>query len=223
MKHIDQTLIKLLIVDNQEISLTGLCAIFKKSKKVNVVARTKNYDCMLSLAIESKPHVIIIDINAEHQGEIFSNMSEVRKHLPSIEVIALVHSYEEELVIKMLETGIKGCLLKMTSEEELLMALSFVVDHQNYLCADISNNLFGIVKENTLRVLCQKDKLLFSKREEDIILLICNESCNREIAQKLNLSIRTVEGYREKILEKMDVRNTAGIVIYAIKNKIYSL
>ena len=223
MKHTYQTLIKLLIVDNQEISLTGLCAIFKKSQKVNVVARTKNYDCMLSLAIESKPHVIIMDVNTEHQGEILSIIREVRKNLPSVEVIALVHSYEEELVIKMLEIGIKGCLLKMTNEEELLMALSFVVDHQNYLCADISNNLFGIVKENTLRLLYQENKLLFSKREKDIILLICNESCNREIAQKLNLSVRTIEGYREKILEKMNVKNTAGIVIYAIKNKIYSL
>ena len=63
----------------------------------------------------------------------------------------------------------------------------------------------------------------FSQREMDVIQLICEEMTNKEIADRLNLSIRTIEGYRDRILEKMGARNSAGIVIYAIRNNIYAI
>ena len=69
----------------------------------------------------------------------------------------------------------------------------------------------------------KKPKVEFTEKEIEVIRLICEQLLNKEIAEKLNLSIRTIEGYREKIQEKMNVRNSAGIAVYAIKNGIYHI
>ena len=79
----------------------------------------------------------------------------------------------------------------------------------------ISNSKFNPYKKTP--------KPQFTERELEVIKLICDQLSNKEIAERLNLSIRTIEGYREKILEKMDVHNTAGIVVYAIKTSIYQI
>jgi DNA-binding NarL/FixJ family response regulator len=143
---------------------------------------------------------------------------------PNIGIIALSMIDEETLIIDMMEAGAKGYLLKNAHKNEIVEAIKAVNDHHIYYCDGTSAKLS--------RMIAKSDKIPFNKKssrpdlsqkEIDIILLLCEEMTNKEIADRLGLSIRTIEGYRDKILEKVGARNSAGIVIYAIRNKIYAI
>ena len=128
---------------------------------------------------------------------------------------------EEDLIIDMLEAGAKGYLLKNASKEEIIAAVKCVHKDQPYYCRDTTNKLAQMIAKSNFNPYKKTIKPEFSEKEISIIKLICEEYLNKEIANKLNLSKRTVEGYREKILEKIEAKNTAGIVVFAMKNKIY--
>jgi DNA-binding NarL/FixJ family response regulator len=210
-----------LIFDSQEISLTGLCTIFKSYKGAAITGNIIGYSDIVAIAKETNPAIIVADISTEKAEETIAALLEIKNSMPHVEIMTLMSFFEESVVIRMLEFGIKGCLLKSSKKEEFIAALDELKMHQTYLCSTTSKNLFASVKESVTNYSVQEKREQFSTREIHIIILICKEFGNKEIADKLNLSVRTVEGYREKILEKIKARNTAGIVVYAIKNGYY--
>ena len=94
---------------------------------------------------------------------------------------------------------------------------------ETYFCKHTSAKLVHLIAESRYNPYKDADKLAFTDKEIEIIQLICKEFSNKEIGTQLNLSVRTIEGYRERLQEKMKARNAAGIVVYAIKNGIYKI
>jgi DNA-binding NarL/FixJ family response regulator len=121
----------------------------------------------------------------------------------------------------MLEAGAKGYLLKNAHKNEIVNAVETVFKKQTYYCNHTSRKLTRLIAESNFNPNRRSLQPDFSERELNVIRFVCQEMSNKEIAEKIGLSVRTVEGYRERIQEKINAKNTAGIVVYAIKNRIY--
>jgi DNA-binding NarL/FixJ family response regulator len=146
----------------------------------------------------------------------------VRKD-PDINIVALSMFDEDTLIMEMLEAGAKGYLLKNAHKEEIIDAIQHVSVGSNYYCKQTSEKLIRLIAKSPYNPYKKSDRLHFTVREIQIIKLICEQYANKEIASMLGLSVRTIEGHRDKIQEKMEVNNTAGIVVHAIKTGIYQI
>lgn len=214
--------IRIVIADDHEIFRDGFKLMMKKQSEIEIVAEAENGRELLELTHQHLPDVVVTDIKMPLMDGIEAAKQIKAKH-PEIEIVALSMFDEENLVIDMLEAGARGYLLKNTHKEEVVQAVTAVYKKETYFCKQTSIKLAQMIAKSKFTPFKPVKKPGFNDRELEIIRLICQEFSNKEIANKLNMSIRTVEGYREKILEKIDAKNVAGLVVYAIKNNIYNV
>ena len=214
--------IRVILADDHEIFRDGFQIMLKKQNDVELIAEAENGRELIELTTTLNPDVVITDIKMPIMDGIEATKTLVQR-FPEIGVIALSMFDEDNLVVDMLEAGAKGYLIKNASKNEILDAIRIVHDNGTYYCHHTSNKLAQMIAKSKFNPYKKVKSIEFTSREIEIIKLICAEHSNKEMAGELNLSVRTVEGYRDRILEKMDVRNTAGIVVYAIKHGIFKV
>lgn len=214
--------ISILLADDHEIFRDGFRIMLKKQSKVHLVGEAENGKELIDLTRSLQPDVIITDIKMPIMDGIEATKILAEKY-PHIGIIALTMFDDDNLIIDMLEAGARGYLIKNATKQEILEAIKTVYENGTYYCHHTTNKLAQMIAVSKFNPFKKEIKVVFSERETEIIRLICAEYSNKEIASQLNLSVRTVEGHREKIEEKMNVRNTAGIVVYAIKHGIFHL
>jgi DNA-binding NarL/FixJ family response regulator len=162
------------------------------------------------------PDVILLDIQMPEMDGMEAQ-KRIRELYPQQKVIILTMDDDEQVVLHMIAEGVNGYLLKNADPEELETALEKVLKNGFYFPDGFSQLLLkGTRKGNSFL----PNEPEFTEREKEVLELICSELTTPEIAEKLNLSARTVDGYRQRLLEKSGARNTAGLVIYALKNKL---
>ena len=220
MKH--YTPISILIADDHEIFRDGFRTMVKKFPELKLIGEAENGRDLVTLAQQLNPDVILTDIKMPKMDGVEATR-ELVGNKPGINIIALSMFDEDNLIIDMLEAGAKGYLLKNANKEEIIQAIRAVNNDKNYYCKNTSEKLLQLIAKSKFNPYKKLVKPHFSEKEITVIGLVCDQYSNKEIAEKLNLSIRTIEGYRERIEEKMEVHNTAGIVVYAIKNGIYKI
>jgi len=213
--------IKIIIADDHEIFRDGLKLMLSKYPEIIILGEACNGKELIQLTLELQPDVVVTDIKMPVMDGIEA-VKKLQEQFPHIGVIALSMFDEDDLIIDMLEAGAKGYLLKNSDKHEIIEAIKTVYQQNPYYCKSTSNKLVKMIARSTFNPYARKDKVEFSDREKQIIALICEENTNKEIGEKIFISTRTVEGHRQKIMEKMDVKNTVGLVIYAIRNKIYT-
>ncbi len=213
--------IKVVIADDHEIFRDGLKLMLQKQKDITVVGEATDGKELIELVKLTLPDVIITDVKMPNMDGANATIY-LTEHYPSIGIIALTMFDEEELIIDMLEAGAKGYLLKNADKSEIIEAVHTVANNQPHYCRLTSHKLASMVAKSKFQSRLNKQKLEFSEREKEIIIFICEGLTNKEIGEKIFLSVRTVEGLRQKIIEKMNVKNTAGIIIYAIKEHLYN-
>ncbi len=214
--------INIILADDHEIFRDGFRVMLNKIPSINLIGEASNGNELIRISRELKPDVIITDIKMPVMDGIEATR-QLTKEFPVIGIIALSMFDEENLIIDMLKAGAKGYLLKNAQKEEIISAVETVYKDETYYCKNTSNRLAQMIANSSYNPYKKIIKPEFTEKEISIIQFICQEYSNKEIADKLNLSKRTVEGYREKILEKIHAKNTAGIVVYAIKNKIFQM
>jgi DNA-binding NarL/FixJ family response regulator len=213
--------IKVIIADDHEIFRDGLKLMLQKQPDIELLAEAEDGKELIDKVAELKPHVVITDVKMPRMDGA-SATRYLTENYPDIGIIALTMFDEEEQIIEMLESGAKGYLLKNADKNEIKDAIQSVYEQTPYYCKHTSHRLAQLVAKSKFNPYRQKPRLEFSDREKMIITYICDGITSKEIAEKIFLSARTVEGLRMKIMEKMNVKNTAGIIIYAIKNGHYS-
>ena len=218
----DAEIINVMIADDHEIFRDGLKLILKKQDKVQLIGEADNGRSLVELCKQKTPDVILTDIMMPALDGIQATKILVKTY-PDISIIALSMFNEENLIVDMLEAGAKGYLLKNADKEEIREAIQSVFRNIPYYCRSTTTKLARLIARSKYQISGRSGKLFFSEKEIQIIELICQELTNKEISEKLFMSTRTVEGYRLKILEKMEVKSTAGLVIYAIKTGLYKL
>jgi DNA-binding NarL/FixJ family response regulator len=142
----------------------------------------------------------------------------ISSRFPRIGIICLSMHDEDDLILEMLEAGAKGYLLKNADKDEVLDAIHAVYNGDPYYCRSTNAKLARLIAKNKYHSFTRTEKPEFNEKELEVIQLICQEFTNKEIGEKLFLSVRTVEGYRLRILEKMQVKNSVGLVVYAIQH-----
>ena len=214
--------IRIVIADDHEIFRDGFKMMLKKQDQLEVIAEAENGKELVQIVQAHQPDVIITDIKMPFMDGIDAT-KQIKQLYPYIEIIALSMFDEESLIIDMLEAGAKGYLLKNTNKDEVIQAVKAVYKQETYYCHNTSHKLAKMIAKSRFNPFEKLGKPYFNDKEIEIIKLLCQEFSTKEIAVQLDLSTRTIEGYREKILEKIQAKNIAGIVIYAIKNGIYKV
>jgi len=197
--------------------------MLKKQPSVELIGEASNGEELIEITRKLKPDVVVTDIKMPKVDGLQATKI-LSGEFPGIGIIALSMIDEETLIFDMMEAGAKGYLLKNAHKTEIIEAIKAVNEGQPYYCNGTSAKL--------TRMIAKSDKIPFNKKssrpelsqkEIEVIFLICQEKTNKEIADHLNLSIRTIEGYRDRIFEKIGAKNSAGVVVYAIRNKIYTI
>lgn len=215
-------MIRIVLADDHELIVKGFQLMLSRQSDIEMVADAANGRDLVEAVKKHQPDIVVADIQMPVMDGIQACRAIKEEH-PHIEVIALSTFGDDHYVIDMLEAGARGYLLKNTSKPELLEAIKSVYEGDMYFSKNISNNFLRLISKSSYNPFKEKKKVEFNEREMEVITLMCQELSNKEIADKMDLSIRTIEGYRERIFEKTGARNIAGVVIYAIKNGLYRI
>lgn len=211
--------IRLIIADDHEIFRDGLSLMLSKQPDMQLAGQAANGRELVSLVNELNPDVVLTDVKMPLMDGIEATRFLLTQK-PELRIIALSMFDEENLIVDMLEAGARGYLLKNADKQEILDAIHSVYDNRPYYCHHTSSRLASLISKSKFNPYKRKEPPVFTDREIEIIRLICQQLTAQEIADRVFLSKRTVEGHRTRILEKMNVKNTAGVVIYALKHRI---
>lgn len=209
--------LKIAIADDHVIIREGFKAILKLLDNVSEVFETSNGAELIEIVKTKKPDLVFTDINMP-MVDGFEATREIINVDSKVKVIALTSYDNIEYINKMLELGVAGYMLKDAEYNEVREAIEIVMNDKPYF----SNKILVILTNNTVSRQNQKKIAEFTKRETDVLHLLCNGSSKKQIAEKLFISERTVEKYKEKMMDKTYTKSTVNLVIYAIKNNIIS-
>lgn len=215
-------MIKVVIGDDHELYRDGLQLLLSRLDGVQLTGQATNGEELIDIVGKLRPDIVLTDIKMPVKDGIEAT-KHITEHYPDTGVIALTMYEDEEQIIEMLEAGAMGYLVKNAAKEEMEAAIHAVYNKQNYYCNQTTLKITKMVARSRFNPYKQRQKVFFKDTELEIIKLICEGLTSKEIASRINLSYRTVEGYRTRILEKMEVHNTASIIIYAIKNQLVNM
>jgi DNA-binding NarL/FixJ family response regulator len=215
------TTIRLVIADDHEIFRDGLALMLSKQDAVVLTGQPADGAELPRLVAYNRPDIVLTDIKMPRLGGIAAAKILLQR-FPDLKIIALSMFDEEALIVEMLEAGAKGYLLKNADKKEILEAILTVNEGNIFYCKHTTAKLATLIVRSKLDFHKKFQEPLFTEREKEVIRLICRQHTAQEIGDLLYLSKRTVEGYRTRILEKMEVKNTAGVVIFALKHHLIS-
>lgn len=209
---------KVVIADDYPLFLEGIRLMLNNEPNLHIVAEAVNGEALVRCVDEHLPDIVITDIEMPMMNGIEATAIIREKH-PGIGIIALTMFNDNHLIVDMMEAGANGYLVKSTAKEIVLDAIATVRKGLNYFSNETSMQLFKKLAKSKLQR--EQEAALFTEKEVEIIRLICEQYASKEIATLTNLSKRTVDKYRDHIMEKTGSTNLAGVVIYAIRHGMY--
>ncbi|MCW3109635.1 MAG: two component transcriptional regulator, LuxR family [Segetibacter sp.] len=215
----ENKVITVAIADDHKIFRDGLRILFKKEGNIELVGEAANGKELLEIVKKTRPDIVITDIVMPEMNGITA-VKQILELYPETGIIGLSMVDDDDLLIEIFEAGALGYLLKNAEKEEILEAINCVINGVPYYSSSISGHLIKLISESKFNPYKGKKVEVFNDIEQQIVSLICQEKTSKEIGEILHYSIRTIEWYRVRIMEKMQVKTTTGIVIYAIKNKL---
>lgn len=208
--------IKIAIVDDHTLFRNGVAALMAEFNELEVVFEAENGSQMQQMLLKPPPpQVILMDINMPLMDG-YAATKWLKEQQPHIKVLALSMFDDDTAVIRMIKCGASGYVLKESKPGELLLAIKTIYEKGVYINELVSGKLVRSVTED--------DGLAgFSKKELEFLKLCCSELTYKQIADKLFVSPRTVDNYREALFSKLNIKSRTGLVLYAIQNKIFNL
>jgi DNA-binding NarL/FixJ family response regulator len=210
---------QVLLVDDHKLFRKGLRMLVDSLDQFEVCGEACNGLEMLTLLDQGRPDIVVLDIAMPEMDGMKAAKQALQK-FPDLKIITISMYGDREHYFKMVDAGVKGFLLKNSEFEEVKMALDAVVVGGTYFSRELLMNLVNTMKGD--REDLPADSPL-SEREKKVLLLICKGKSTQEIAVILDLSKRTVDSHRAKILSKTGSRNTASLVAYAIEERLIKM
>ncbi len=208
--------ITLFLVDDHTLFLNGLKSLLNPLPEFTVVGEAYNGLEFLSKFEALAPDVVLMDISMPEMDGIEASRRALEIN-PDLKIITLSMYGDQEYYTKMLETGVRGFVLKDSDIQEVKMAIQTVADGGNYFSQQLLRGLILARKESSST---DTDEDQLSERELEVLIEICQGLSNNEIADKLFISKRTVEKHRANVLLKTGCKNTASLVVFAIRNHL---
>ena len=217
--------ISLALVDDQVLFRQGIASLINSEAGFSLVMEADNGEDFLSnlKKMELLPDIVLMDIEMPGMDGMQLN-EELHKRYPSIKVIVLSVHDSERLMARMIQAGASGYLFKNCNKEELLNAIRNVFNNGFYITPAVLKAIQSPTA-NTRGTITniQSIPIEISQREKEVLQLICEEYSNAGIAEKLFISVRTVDGHRNNLLAKTGCHNTAGLVLFAVKHHIFEV
>ncbi len=212
---------QIIVVDDHTLFRNGLRMLLDGIDGFTVAGEASNGVELLELLPTLQPDVILLDIEMPRMNGI-QTAEEVLKRYPDMKIITLSMYGDEDYYFKMVSLGVKGFILKNSEIKEVVTAIETVVDGGSYFSQELLFTLVSNLKSTPTGVTDENSEEL-SQRESEILLHICRGESNSEIADALFISKRTVDKHRSNILAKTGCKNTANLVVYAIKNNLVEI
>lgn len=208
----------LLLVDDHQIIRDGIKFYFEGDSEFVIKDEAENGLEALDLLKENEYDIILTDINMPKMDGV-EFIKSLRENYPDQKVLVLSMYNEAGYINKMIALGANGYVLKKSDKAELVEAIKKVLDGQDHYSDEVYKTIIGNIAGRK-----PKERLTFetelSDREKEVLVLITNEYSNQEIADKLFISIRTVETHKRNLLEKTGCKNVAGLVMYAVERNL---
>jgi DNA-binding NarL/FixJ family response regulator len=219
-----QNKINIALADDQVLFREGIASLIKNEAGFSLVMEADNgLDFLAKLQVTNElPDILLMDMEMPGMDGMQLN-DELRKKFPSIKVIVLSVHARERLIARMIQAGASGYLLKNCNKEELLNAIHNVFNNGFYITPNVLKALQSHDANSKGILKVQSIPIELSQREIEVLKLICDEYSNIEIAEKLFISVRTVDGHRNNLLAKTGCHNTAGLVLFAVKHRIFEV
>lgn len=210
--------IKILIADDHPFFRDGIRQLLSDQGKITVIDEATNGKEVLRMLNEKAYDLVVMDIKMPEMGGIDAT-KEIKKKHPEVKVLAMSMYDEQPYIIKMLKAGAKGYLLKNSSKDEMLQAIKQLIKGESYFSKEVSGIMISQIVSGKPIGSGDGELSPFSltNREVEIVRMIAEELTNVEIGERLNISPRTVDTHRRNLLQKLKVKNTAGLVKYAVK------
>jgi DNA-binding NarL/FixJ family response regulator len=212
--------IRIIIADDHTIVRHGLTKLLQQEKDVEVIAQAQNGHATLELARELSPDVIVMDVGMPDLNGIDATQQILHEN-PNIKVLALSMHAGKKFVVAMLKAGASGYLLKDCALEELTTALQTIISGRIYLSPAITD----IVVDSYVRQPGEAEQSAFSvlsQREREVLQLMAEGNTTKQIALRLHISPKTVEGHRLRLMSKLNIDNIAQLTKYAIQEGLTS-
>jgi len=212
---------RILLADDHKIIRDGLRSLIEKHPEMEVVGEAENGRTTVKLAQELEPDVVIMDISMPDLNGIDATQ-QIVADVPDVKVIALSMHSDKRFVVGMFKAGACGYLLKDCAFDELEQAINTVLSDQTYLSPKIAT---VVIKNYVPHVSAQNTSAfsILSAREREVLQLLAEGKSTKQIASDLYLSIKTIETYRQKIMDKLDIHNLADLIKFAIREGLTSL
>lgn len=215
--------IKIVLADDHQIFRDGIKSLLSDEENLEVIAEASDGDELLNVLKVCTPDILILDITMPKISGI-ELAKIITGQYPKVNILILSMHKNEDFVVNAMLNGAKGYLPKDTSRKELLDAINLIANGDEYLGKLISSNILkSYIKKSRFgfeRI--DKDESL-TQREIEIIEKIGEGLQNKEIADKLFISVRTVDCHKNNIMRKLKIKSTAELIIYGIKNKIIEI
>lgn len=214
------------IVDDHKLFRQSLSILLEQHlKKISIREASSGIELIEMLDNNYQPDIILLDLEMPKMSGIDTARKLLsRKKYGSSKIIVLTMHDDKSLILDLIEQGVHGYVLKDADISEIIEAIHQVQQGRYY----VSQQTFEAIRQNiasndTIRSKFTAGDGMLTEREKEILLLVCQEYTNKEIGEKLSLSVRTIDGHRNRLLKKVGARNTAGLVKFALRSGFYSL
>jgi DNA-binding NarL/FixJ family response regulator len=212
------------LVDDHTLLRNGLAALINSFEGYAVLFEAGNgKEFIAQLKTNSAPDIVLLDITMPEMNGL-ETATWIKQNLPSAKVLVLTVLDVDSVIISMLKRGARGYLLKDSKPTVFKAALDSIRDTGFYMNELVSNKMLNYLKEEKEHKLPQPALVsTLTENEVEFLRLACSEKTNKEIADKMQLSVRTIDGYRDELIKKLGVQSRVGLVIFAIKNGLYEV
>ena len=207
---------RIFIAEDQTIVRDGLRALLSSNPNFEVVGEAEDGREVIRNIEEYKPDLILMDLSMPRMNGMEA-IKEVKKLLPDTKILVLTIHKTEEYILPVLKAGADGYLLKNDTQEELMTAIKSVLEGKSYLSPGVSQKVIEGYVEGSKTVKTKSSWDTLTQREREILKLIAEGYKNREIADDLCISIKTVVKHRANLMEKLDLHNASALTTFAIE------
>ncbi|MGM0875563.1 MAG: response regulator [Bacillota bacterium] len=207
----------ILLVDDHAVVRTGLKMLLNEIDQMEVVGEASEGNEAIEKVEQLKPDVVLMDLSMPNGKDGLTATVEIKKRWPDVQILILTMHDDEEYLFRVIQAGASGCILKSALHNELIQAITIVAEGSAYLYPTATKKLMEDYLDRLKNGGDGDTYSLLSEREKEVLPLIAKGFSNKEIAEKLVISVKTVENHKSHIMEKLKLKTRPELVEYALK------